>query len=38
MADQQQQQQQAPEFPPMQYVKLGNTGIKVSRICLGCMR
>ena len=21
----------------MQYVKLGNTGMKVSRICLGCM-
>lgn len=21
----------------MQYVKLGNTGVDVSRICLGCM-
>ncbi|HEX7593202.1 MAG TPA: aldo/keto reductase, partial [Anaerolineae bacterium] len=21
----------------MQYVRLGNTGMKVSRICLGCM-
>ena len=23
--------------PPMQYVRLGNTGLKVSRLCLGCM-
>src|SRR3954462_227810 len=22
---------------PMQYARLGNTGLKVSRICLGCM-
>jgi len=25
------------EFPPMQYVRLGSTGMKVSRICLGMM-
>ncbi len=24
-------------LPPMQYTRLGNTGLKVSRICLGCM-
>src|SRR5436190_17317880 len=26
-----------PKVPPMQYARLGNTGLKVSRICLGCM-
>lgn len=26
-----------PAFPPMEYVRLGHTGLKVSRICLGCM-
>ncbi|KAG0769133.1 hypothetical protein G6F17_003640 [Rhizopus arrhizus] len=25
-------------LPKMQYVRLGNTGMKVSRICLGCMQ
>ncbi|CAO3630889.1 unnamed protein product [Cunninghamella blakesleeana] len=25
------------DLPPMQYVRFGNTGLKVSRICLGCM-
>ncbi|KAG2210922.1 hypothetical protein INT47_000079 [Mucor saturninus] len=25
------------ETPKMQYVRFGNTGLKVSRICLGCM-
>ncbi|CAO3632869.1 unnamed protein product [Cunninghamella blakesleeana] len=25
------------ELPPMEYVKFGNTGLKVSRLCLGCM-
>ncbi len=24
-------------FPFMDYVSLGNTGLKVSRLCLGCM-
>lgn len=24
-------------IPAMQYIRLGNTGLKVSRICLGCM-
>ncbi len=27
----------AEAFPPMQYIRLGNSGLKVSRICLGCM-
>ncbi len=26
-----------PSFIPMQYVNLGKTGLKVSRLCLGCM-
>ncbi|CAO3613066.1 unnamed protein product [Cunninghamella blakesleeana] len=25
------------ELPPMEYVRFGNTGLKVSKICLGCM-
>lgn len=25
------------EFPKMEYVRLGNTGMRVSRLCLGCM-
>ncbi|EPB81280.1 aryl-alcohol dehydrogenase (NADP+) [Mucor circinelloides 1006PhL] len=25
------------DFPQMEYVRLGNTGMKVSRLCLGCM-
>lgn len=25
------------ELPKMEYVRLGNTGMKVSRLCLGCM-
>ncbi|KAI9303396.1 NADP-dependent oxidoreductase domain-containing protein [Cunninghamella echinulata] len=29
--------QQEQQLPPMQYVRFGNTGLKVSRICLGCM-
>ncbi|CAO3630901.1 unnamed protein product [Cunninghamella blakesleeana] len=25
------------DLPPMEYVRFGNTGLKVSKICLGCM-
>ncbi|KAL9537715.1 hypothetical protein MBANPS3_011528 [Mucor bainieri] len=25
------------DFPKMEYVRLGNTGMRVSRLCLGCM-
>src|ERR1700750_3443521 len=25
------------QLPPMQFTRLGKTGLKVSRICLGCM-